>query len=66
MFKNSVGVTQDEMRVFELYLKLSKQRNVNAQYNLGLMFSNGNRMKQDYDNTIKFIQLAILNGCKYA
>jgi TPR repeat protein len=44
------------MKVFEWYLKSAKQGHARAQCNLGV--------KQNYDEAVKFFQLAILGGCE--
>jgi uncharacterized protein len=63
---NGNGVAKDELRAFKWFLKSADQGNANAQCDLRWMFSNGIGMKQDYDEALKFYQLAILGGCERA
>ena len=52
----------DYQTAFKLWLPLAEQGNVNAQYNLGVMYENGQGVKQDYFEAVKWYRQAAKQG----
>ena len=56
MYKNSEGVRQDYAKALEWYTKAANQGVAEAQFNLGLMYENGEGVRQ-YTVTAKVINI---------
>jgi uncharacterized protein len=41
VYENGCGIVKDEIKAFEWYMKLAKQKYAIAQNNLGVMYENG-------------------------
>jgi len=52
----------DYQTAFKLWLPLAEQGNVNAQFNLGLMYQKGEGVKQDYFEAVKWYRQAEKQG----
>jgi len=48
MYHFEKGTTQDDKQAFKWYTKSAEQGNINAQYNLALMYENREGVTQDY------------------
>jgi uncharacterized protein len=62
MFDNGRGVSKDEMRAFEWYLKAAEQGHASAQFNLGLMFDNGEGVAKDKTKAFEWLVKAADQG----
>jgi TPR repeat protein len=56
------GVPQDSAKALGWYSKAAEQGHANAQYDLGLMYSEGNGVPQDNVEAYKWFTLAAGNG----
>ena len=52
----------DYQTAFKLWLPLAEQGNVNAQFNLGVMYANGRGVKQDDIEAVKWYRTAAEQG----
>ena len=55
--KSAFGA-KDYQTAFEIWKSLAEQRNAEAQFNLGRMYSYGRGVSQDYKEAVKWYQLA--------
>jgi len=55
--KNAFGA-KDYQTAFEIWKSLAEQRNAEAQFNLGRMYSYGRGVKQNHKKAVKWYQLA--------
>jgi TPR repeat protein len=62
MYEQVEGTTQDYKQAFKWYSKAAEQGNVQAQFNLALMYYKGNGTKQNYILAHMFFNIASLSG----
>ena len=60
------GVPQDYEEAVKWYRLAAEQGYANAQYNLGLMYDNGEGVPQDYAEAVKWYRLAAEQGMLHA
>ncbi len=58
MYRNGLGVPQDEAEAVGWWRKAAEQGNTKAQYNLGVMYGNGEGVPQDYVQAHMWYNLA--------
>ncbi|KAG0233051.1 hypothetical protein BGW42_007747 [Actinomortierella wolfii] len=56
------GITHSSMKAFELYTKSAEQGNADAQYNLGLMYKNGQGVEQNDVNATEWFAKSANQG----
>ena len=57
-----IGFQQDYTQAAKWFRLAAEQGNVDAQYNLGTMYSNGQGVPQDYAQAVKWLRLAAEQG----
>jgi hypothetical protein len=58
MYDTGEGVEVDKKKAVEWYTKAAEQGNINAQYNLGLMYRDGEGVEQNLDKAVEWLQKA--------
>ena len=53
---------QDYKTAYKFWLPLAEQGNAKAQFNLGLMYNNGQGVPQDYKEAVKWYRLSAEQG----
>ena len=53
---------KDYKTAYKLWLPLAEQGNAKAQYNLGVMYRDGNGVQQDYKEAIRLFRLSAEQG----
>ncbi|MCL5123647.1 MAG: AAA family ATPase [Deltaproteobacteria bacterium] len=62
MYKNGLGVTQNDAQAVKWYRFAADQGYSEAQFNLGLMYENGQGLQQDYVEALKWYRRAADQG----
>jgi uncharacterized protein len=60
--KRQMALVQDYAEAVKWYRLAAEQGNANAQYNLGVMYDNGDGVVQDYAEAVKWYRLAAEQG----
>jgi len=66
MYLLGQGVPQDTAKALAWYRKAAEQGHANAQYDLGLMYSEGKSVPQDYVGAHMWFSLAAAQGVRMA
>ena len=62
MYKEGLGVIQDDKEAVKWFRLAAEQGRVDAQFNLGFMYNNGQGVLQDYKEAVKWYRLAAEQG----
>ncbi|EIB7123408.1 sel1 repeat family protein, partial [Acinetobacter baumannii] len=62
MYKDGVGVKQDNNKAFNLFNRAAILGDLSAQFNLGNMYFNGEGIPLDYEKATYWYNKAIING----
>ena len=62
MYKEGLGVKQDDVEAVKWYRKAAEQGDADAQANLGSAYGAGRGVRQDYAEAVKWVKKAAENG----